>query len=171
MPQRVRGTAAAKRDPFILVVDDFADTRELFSESLRNSGFLTETAEDGAQAVAKARALHPDVIVMDMTMPVVDGWESMRTLRADPATRDIVIIAVAGKPLPDHGKSAYEAGCDEYLTKPLSADALTRAVRHALACAEGKEYRVPSTPRPPQTGSAPRAVTPRPTNRRPRRSR
>ncbi len=149
-----RTTTASRRVPFVLIVDDFLEARELFSENLRDAGFITETAEDGAQAIVKARSLQPDLIVMDMAMPVVDGWEAIRVLRADPSTRDIVIIAVAGKALPESGKSAYESGCDEYLTKPLSSDALARAVRLALASAVGKSYRKSSTPPPTVTGNA-----------------
>ena len=128
--------ADRRRVPLVLVVDDYEDTRDLYAEFLKHAGFRVDTAEDGEQAIAKARALRPDLIVMDMTMPKVDGLQATRVLRADPATRDIVIIALSGAALPEHGRAAYESGCDEYLTKPLSPHALANAVKHALACDE-----------------------------------
>lgn len=138
-----------RRFPLVLVADDFADTREMYAEYLAAAGFRTETAEDGAEAIAKARALRPDVVVLDMTMPNVDGWEAARVLRADPSTQRIVIIAVTGHVLPEHGKSAYEAGCDEYLTKPLSPDALRVAVVRALSSTDG-ETKTGRHPRRPE---------------------
>lgn len=117
----------------MLVADDYEDTRALYAEYLHAAGFRTETAEDGAIAIARAHASRPDLIVMDLDMPNLDGREAIRRLKADPETRDIVIVALTGRDVVDHGKLVYEAGCDEYLTKPVSPDALAAAVRTALA--------------------------------------
>ncbi len=136
-----------RRVPLILIVDDYADTRDLYAEYLATTGFRTCAAEDGQDAIAQARALRPDLIVMDLDMPNIDGREAIRRLRADVETRDIVIIALTGHEVTDHGRTVYEAGCDEYLTKPISPDALAAAVKTALACREigdtGKRMRSP----------------------------
>jgi CheY-like chemotaxis protein len=124
------------RIPLVLVVDDYADCRDLYAEYLADAGFRTQTAEDGRDAIAQARAIQPDLIVMDLDMPDVDGRQAIRSLKADPATSEIVIIALTGREVTNHGAALYEAGCDEYLTKPISPDALAAAVRTALACRE-----------------------------------
>jgi CheY-like chemotaxis protein len=133
-PARRPTPANERRVPLVLVVDDYEDIRVLYAEYLHAAGFRTECAEDGAIAIARAHALRPDLIVMDLDMPNLDGREAIRQLKADPATRDIVIIALTGREVMDHGQRVYEVGCDEYLTKPLSPDALAAAVRTALAC-------------------------------------
>lgn len=122
-----------RRVALVLVVDDHEDTRELHAECLHAAGFRTHTACDGEEAVAEAHAYMPDLIVMDLDMPRLDGLGATRALKADPATCQIVIVVVTGRPLPDGGRLAYEAGCDGFLTKPISSEALGAAVKAALA--------------------------------------
>ena len=119
--------------PHVLVVDDFEDTRFLYSEYLAFAGFRTSTAGNGVEAIAKARAEHPDVIAMDLSMPDMDGWEATRRLKADAATRGICIIALTGHAEPSCRASAKKAGCDHFLAKPCLPEELMREV---IACLE-----------------------------------
>jgi CheY-like chemotaxis protein len=114
----------------ILVVDDFPDNREMYAEFLRFSGFKVEEAANGHEALEKVFLLRPDVIVMDLSLPGVDGWEATRRIKADERTRNIPVIAVTGHALAGHSKVAREAGCDAFVTKPcLPEDLLTEIQR------------------------------------------
>jgi two-component system cell cycle response regulator DivK len=119
--------------PHVLVVDDYEDTRFLYSEYLAFAGFRTSTAGNGAEALAKARAEHPDVIAMDLSMPDMDGWEAARRLKADASTREICIIALTGHAEDSCRASAKKAGCDRFLAKPCLPEELMREV---MACLE-----------------------------------
>ncbi len=81
-----------RRPPLVLVVDDAKDTRVIYAESLRFRGYRVEEASDGREAVERVRALAPDVVVLDLKLPVIDGCEATRRLKADPSTRAIPII-------------------------------------------------------------------------------
>ena len=116
----------------ILVVDDTLDARELYAEYLRIAGLRAEVAEDGVEALSKATALRPNVIVMDLAMPRMDGWEATRRLKADPSTRHIPIIALTGHALERSRERAIEAGADGYLTKPCYPDSLLAEVHRVL---------------------------------------
>jgi CheY-like chemotaxis protein len=116
----------------ILVVDDTLDARELYAEYLRIAGLRAEVAEDGVEALSKASSLLPNVIVMDLAMPRMDGWEATRRLKADPATRHIPIIALTGHALERSRERAIEAGADGYLTKPCYPDSLLAEVHRVL---------------------------------------
>nr|MDQ3346975.1 response regulator [Acidobacteriota bacterium] len=83
--------SAPAEGPLILLVDDFDDAREMYRDYLAFAGFRVQTACDGREAVEKARALSPDLILMDLSLPVVDGWEATRILKADPATRHLLV--------------------------------------------------------------------------------
>jgi two-component system cell cycle response regulator DivK len=116
----------------VLVVDDYADAREMYAESLLVLGFRVAEASNGVEAVAKARALSPDVILMDLSLPGIDGWEATRQLKADEATRHIPIVAMTGHiPSPDDDRARL-AGCDRLLIKPALPDQVVAAVRQVL---------------------------------------
>jgi CheY-like chemotaxis protein len=104
--------------PSILLVEDYDDAREMYRDYLAFSGFRVDTARDGHEALAKARALMPDLILMDLSMPGMDGWEATRLLKADRTTRHIVIIALSAHALSAEGERAREAGCDGFIAKP-----------------------------------------------------
>ncbi len=118
--------------PLVLVVDDTLDARELYAEYLRLAGLRAEVAEDGFEALTKAKAFHPSVIVMDLAMPRMDGWEATRRLKSDPATRDIPIIALTGHAVDRSRERAIEAGADGYLTKPCFPDSLLAEVHRVM---------------------------------------
>jgi two-component system cell cycle response regulator DivK len=102
--------------PVVLVADDDPDARFIYSSYLRAMGCEVYAASDGRAAVEKAVDLLPDVIVMDLAMPRVDGWEAIRRLRDSSWTREIPIVAVSAVPI--SRETAFEAGCDAYLSKP-----------------------------------------------------
>ncbi len=119
--------------PLVLVVDDFQDNREMFAEFLSLSGFRVAEASTGREALARAFELIPDIILMDLSLPELDGWEATRTLKGDPRTKHIPIVALTGHALADHSRDAKDAGCDAFLTKPCLPDALVEEVRRMLA--------------------------------------
>jgi two-component system, cell cycle response regulator DivK len=129
--------------PLILVVEDFEDAREMYREYLEYSGFRVETACDGREAIEKARALNPDLILMDLSLPGVDGWEATRLLKADPATRHLLIIALSAHALATEGDRARAAGCDGFIAKPcLPPDLVTEITRYLnLQAGRGRERR------------------------------
>jgi CheY-like chemotaxis protein len=121
------------QNPLILVVDDYADAREMYSEYLEFSGYRTAQARNGAEALDQAFALTPDVILMDLSLPVMDGWEATRRLKNDTRTKNIPVVALTGHALEGHSESAREAGCDAFLAKPCLPDDLVTQVKKILA--------------------------------------
>jgi CheY-like chemotaxis protein len=100
--------------------------------------FEVMTAEDGEKGCALARSEQPDIILMDLEMPVVDGWEATRRLKADPQTRGIPIIALSAHALAGEREKALAAGCDEFDTKPIEFERLLATVRRVLAARRGE---------------------------------
>lgn len=118
--------------PLVLIVDDYQDAREMYAEYLEFSGFRVAQAVNGQEAVDQALALRPDVILMDLSLPVMDGWEATRRLKGDARTRGIPVVALTGHALDGHSREAQEAGCEAYVTKPCLPDALLREVQRVL---------------------------------------
>jgi two-component system, cell cycle response regulator DivK len=109
--------------PLILLVEDFEDAREMYRDYLEFSGFRVETASDGRAAIAKARQHRPDLILMDLSLPGMDGWEATRCLKNDPETASLTIVALSAHALALEGQRARAAGCDGFIAKPcLPAD-------------------------------------------------
>jgi two-component system, cell cycle response regulator DivK len=125
--QETESTAA-----LVLLVDDSADARAMYGEYLEYSGFRVVTATNGEEALAAAQAEWPAVIVMDLAMPRMDGWEAIRRLRADPMTSDIPIVALSAYAFGDAPQRAREAGADLCLSKPLLPPQIARVVRAML---------------------------------------
>ncbi len=117
-------SAAGKEPLKILIVDENELNREVVGRRLHRRGFHLLYAYDGAAAVAAARSDPPALILMDLSMPVMDGWEATRQLKADPDTRDIPIIALTAHAMEGDRKRAMEAGCDDFDTKPVQMDRL-----------------------------------------------
>ncbi|TMQ25045.1 MAG: response regulator [Candidatus Rokuibacteriota bacterium] len=125
----------ARESLLVLLVDDYPDNRDIYVQFLTYSGMQVEEAENGHQALDKAFALHPDVIVMDLSLPGLDGWEATRRLKDDPRTRDIPVIALTGHALAGHSKGALDAGCDAFITKPCLPERLLDEIRAILETA------------------------------------
>jgi len=122
--------------PLILVVDDYQDAREMYAEYLQFSGFRVAEARNGNEAVEQAVALKPDLILMDLSLPGMDGWEATRRLKADDTTRHIPIVALTGHALAGASEGAKKAGCDSFVTKPCLPDDLVIEVRRMLSTAK-----------------------------------
>src|SRR5438105_9911752 len=118
--------------PLVLVVDDSADARAVLGGYLEYAGFRVITAEDGEAAVTAARAEWPAIIIMDLAMPRMDGWEAMRRLRADPLTADIPIVVISAYAFGDEPIRAREAGADLCLSKPCLPSQVALVVRAML---------------------------------------
>jgi CheY-like chemotaxis protein len=120
--------ASPAAQPHILIVDDFSDNREMYAEYLVFSGFRVSEAVDGHEALRKASEVLPDLIVMDLSLPRLDGWEATRRLKADRRTRLIPVVALTGHALEGNAQAAFDSGCDAFLTKPCEPDTLLRAI-------------------------------------------
>jgi two-component system, cell cycle response regulator DivK len=126
-----------EKPPLILVVDDYQDAREMYAEYLQFSGFRVAEAKNGNEAVEKAFALKPDLILMDLSLPGMDGWEATRRLKADEATKHIPVVALTGHALAGASEGAKKAGCDSFVTKPCLPDDLVVEVRRMLTVKQG----------------------------------
>jgi len=125
--------ATAPMLPLVLLVDDFEDSRMVYAEYLTHLGYRVIHAADGGDALAQARRLLPDVIVMDLELPVLDGLAATRALKGDARTRGIRIIALTGRVGDARSRQVREAGCDGLLTKPCRPGALLAALRAVLS--------------------------------------
>jgi two-component system cell cycle response regulator DivK len=123
---------AGEEGPLVLIVDDVKDNRMVYVLYLKFSGFRIAEAENGEEAIRQAEALQPDIIVMDLSLPVMDGWEATRRLRRDPRTKRIPIVVLTGHALPEYARTAHEAGCDLVITKPCLPEHLLEAIRRIL---------------------------------------
>ena len=126
-------TAAKTRaQPLVLVVEDYQDAREMYAAYLQFSGFDVAEAGNGIEAIEKTQELLPDIVLMDLALPKMDGWEATRRLKNDPLTRHIPIVALTGHALAGHAEGAREAGCDAFVTKPCLPDALVAEIKRLL---------------------------------------
>ena len=116
----------------LLLVEDNEDNRIIYSTVLRHLGYTVVEAFDGTQAIALARTVLPDLILMDISIPKVDGWEATRILRLDPATRHIPIIALTAHALADDRERAQAIGFTAYLAKPIEPRAVVAEVQKWL---------------------------------------
>jgi len=117
----------------ILVIDDIEDNRRILRDLLTTGGYEVIEAETGEAGVAAAQQARPDLILMDIQLPGIDGYDATRRIKADPELRGIPLIAVTSYALSGDDVKAYEAGCDDYVTKPFSPRALLAKVREYLA--------------------------------------
>ena len=118
--------------PKILLVEDNEDNRDMLSRRLVRKGYEVALANDGGAGVSQAMAEKPDLILMDMSLPVLDGWEATRRIKADPETRGITIIALTAHAMSDDRDKAVAAGCDEYDTKPVDLPRLLGKIEGLL---------------------------------------
>jgi len=120
----------------ILVVEDDAIMQKMALKILRSRGFSCELAVTGREAVAKAAALHPGVILMDLSLPEMNGWEATRALKADPALAGIPVVAVTAHAMVGDRESAIAAGCAECVTKPYELEELISVVERYIGPAQ-----------------------------------
>jgi two-component system cell cycle response regulator DivK len=117
----------------VLVVEDYQDAREMYAAYLQFSGYRVAEATDGLEAIEKTLELLPDIILMDLALPKMDGWEATRRLKSDERTKDIPIVALTGHALAGFAEGARVAGCDAFVTKPCLPDALVAEIQRMLA--------------------------------------
>ncbi len=119
-------------EPYVLLVEDDAANRGLASRILTTCGYTHGIAIDGQDALDKAAKRKPDLILMDLSMPGMDGWEATRRLRANPENASIRILALTAHAMRGDREKAIEAGCDDVLTKPYRPSELIEAIRRVL---------------------------------------
>lgn len=132
------GRAVTKR-VLILVVDDVEDNRIIYVEYLRYCGYRVATAADGKQAIAKARRLKPSLILMDLSLPVLDGWAATRRLKADPQTSGIPVIALTGHGETRSRERAHGVGVDHFVLKPCLPSDIAKVVAEHLDSSKRRE--------------------------------
>lgn len=118
--------------PLVLIVEDQPDLRRLYAEELTLSGFDVIQAENGADAIARTSSHTPDVVLMDLSLPVVDGWEATRRIKKDLRTAHIPIVALTAHDGSGELERATSAGCDWFVPKPCPPHALIMEVRRVL---------------------------------------
>ncbi|HVV45432.1 MAG TPA: response regulator [Bryobacteraceae bacterium] len=116
----------------VLLVEDNEMNRDMMARRLTRKGYAVSVALDGAEGLQMAAEMAPDLILMDMSLPVLDGWEASRRLKADPALRKIPILALTAHAMSDDRTKALEAGCDEYDTKPVEFSRLLEKMETML---------------------------------------
>ena len=116
----------------VLLVDDYPDAREMYTEYLEFSGFAVVEAANGVEALQRAIDTTPDIILMDLSLPVMDGWEATRRLKADERTAAIPVVALTGQALAGISEGAKKAGFDAFVTKPCLPEDLVREIRKIL---------------------------------------
>jgi CheY-like chemotaxis protein len=145
--------------PKVLLVEDNEESRDALSRHLRRKGYEILLAVDGRQGMDVARAEAPDLILIDMSLPVLDGWEATRQLKAGSATRGIPVIALTAHAMAGDRERALEAGCDDYETKPIEFPRLLTKIESLLgkksAPAPGEERHEPGQSGPGRVISLP----------------
>ncbi len=124
--------------PKILLVEDNEDNRDMLSRRLTKKGYEVVCAADGAQGVEMARSDAPNLILMDMSLPIVDGWEATRRIKTDAATQAIPIIALTAHAMAGDREKALAAGCDDYDTKPIELPGLLNKIETLLKTGQNK---------------------------------
>lgn len=119
----------------VLIAEDNMDNRIIYATMLNHVGYTVVEANNGAEAVQMARTVRPDIILMDISMPVMDGYEATRVLKADASTRDIPIIAVTAHAMVTDRDAARDAGCDDYVSKPVEPQVVRSVVERWIGAA------------------------------------
>jgi len=138
VPAPAADASAGAPVPLILVVDDYEDNREMYSQYLQFAGLRVAEAANGKEALSKTTELMPDLIVMDLSLPGVDGWQATRLIKQDPKTRDILVLALTGHALEGASQGAKDAGCDAFLTKPCLPEDLHQEIQRMLGAANAR---------------------------------
>ncbi len=118
--------------PLILIVDDNLDAREMYGMYLQHEGFRWAEAVNGQDAITQTHVEKPSLILMDATMPRMDGWEAVKILKQDAVTKNIPLIMLTAHAFQEHRERAAQIGADGFLAKPVLTDELTREIRRVL---------------------------------------
>ena len=118
--------------PLVLIVEDIEDNLILIRSLLEMADFRVVEARDGREAITRAQAHHPDLILLDMSLPEVDGWTVARTLRQMPEFSSTLIVAVTAHTMPGDREKTLDAGCDEFLTKPIDVPNFMPTIKKIL---------------------------------------
>lgn len=129
--------ASLPGSPLVLVVDDDQHAREGLTEFLVGCGFRVTEASDGPEALRKAIRRRPDIVLLDLAIPRLDGWTVARTLKSDPVFANVPVVALSGLDYPDEKLRATESGCDAFIAKPCDPTRLVSTVRALLAGRRG----------------------------------
>jgi PAS domain S-box-containing protein len=132
--------------PKILLVEDNEDNRDMLSRRLQRRGYQLIFAVNGAEGVSKALSEQPDLVLMDLNLPVLDGWEATKQLKANPQTQAIPVIALTADAMSGDKEKALNAGCDDYDTKPIDLPRLLEKIEQLLATRPSQQPEVPSLP-------------------------
>lgn len=116
----------------ILLVEDHDMAREIMQRRLEREGYRVETAQTGKESLEKIRKISPDLVLMDMSMPMIDGWEATRRIKADPELKRIPVMALTANAIEGDRERCLAAGCDDYETKPVDFDRLLKKIRLLL---------------------------------------
>ena len=116
----------------ILLVEDNEMNRDMLTRRLEHKGFEVVIAIDGKAGIDMASSANPDIILMDLSLPVIDGWEATRQIKANPATQSIPVIALTAHAMAGDEQKALEAGCDDYDTKPVNLNSLLDKIESLL---------------------------------------
>ncbi len=119
-------------EPLILLVEDREDNRVLAKKLLERAGFRVVEATDGREALEQVAAQRPDLVLLDMSLPQIDGWTVARTLRQSPEFKDLLIVALTAHAMDGDRERVLEAGCDEFLTKPIEVAKFIPTIRRIL---------------------------------------
>lgn len=119
--------------PLVLVVDDDQNSREGIAEYLLGAGYRVSEAADGSEALGKALRRRPDIVLLDLAIPKLDGWTVARALKADPGLANVPVVAFSAFDYPNERSRAQAAGCDAFLAKPCALDQLLEIIKRLLA--------------------------------------
>jgi CheY-like chemotaxis protein len=147
----MRAPVRIREQPLVLVVEDYQDAREMYAAYLQFSGFDVAEAGNGIEAIEKTIELLPDIVLMDLALPRMDGWEATRRLKNDERTRHILIVALTGHALAGHAEGARDAGCDAFVTKPCLPDALVAEINRLLDAHRANAENVKDPARSPRS--------------------
>jgi CheY-like chemotaxis protein len=136
-PGTRQGFCMSQNGKTVLLVEDNEDNRIVYSTILQHFGYTVSEALNGEEGIAKAREEQPDLILMDISIPIIDGWEATQVLKRDPATKDIPIIALTAHALASDRDKAMEVGCDSYLAKPCEPKQVVSEVSRFIGRGHG----------------------------------
>src|SRR5262245_656762 len=134
--------------PRLLMVEDEQVNRDLFQRRLERNGYTVVPAENGSSAISLTHSEKPDLVLMDLGLPDIDGWEATRRIKADPATAAIPVIVLSAHATTEAREKAFAAGCEEFETKPVNWEAVFKKIEEALARAKARRAAPPPPPEP-----------------------